>query len=86
MVDEEFLKPSREHLAYIDGMIKTAEHRMVEDIKRYGHGDREYAKQRTREFYLSVEPLRRERDGVVKVIADYYGTQAMPPTLVSNGN
>lgn len=85
-MDEEFLKPSREYLAHLNGQIKAAEVQMMQDIERYGYGDREYAKQRSREFYLSVETLRRERDHVVKVMADFWGLQPRHYTLVSNGD
>lgn len=33
---------------------------------------------------LTVEPLRRERDAVAKLIADYYGLQPMPAQIMSS--
>lgn len=83
MTDEEFLRPSREHLAHLNALIKDAESKMMQDIDRYGYGDREYAKQRSQEFYLSVEPLRREREAVVKVMTDWYGLQAQPTIITT---
>jgi len=82
MVDEELLKPSREHLARLGAEIKRQEELAARDVERYGYGDREYDRQRWAEFYMSGEPLRREQEGVAKVIADYYGLQAAPPPMV----
>lgn len=79
---EELLKPSREHLAHLNGLIAKAEREMVERIERWGKSDKEYARQQSEEYYRSVEPLRRERDAVVKVMADFYGAQAMPTILL----
>lgn len=84
-VDEELLKPSREHLAHLGAEIKRQEELAVRDIERYGYGDREYARQRWAEFYMTVEPLRREIEGVSKVIADYYGLQTAPPPIIVPG-
>lgn len=80
--NEELLKPSREHLAHINGLISKAERDMVEAIQRWGKDDADYARQRTAEYYQVIEPLRRERDAVVKVIADYYGMQPLPVFIV----
>ena len=82
MIDEELLKPSRELLAHLNAMIRIEERAMVERIERWGHDDAEYAYRQSREYYAKIEPLRRQRDGVAKVIADYYGLQPMPPALV----
>jgi len=79
---EEVLKPSREHLAHINGLIAKAEREMVEKIERWGKNDKEYARQQSEEYYRSIEPLRRERDAVVKVMADFYGLQPMPVMFV----
>ncbi len=81
MTDEEFLKPSRDLLALIDGQIAVAEREMVENIKRYGN-DAEYSYQQSREFYAKVEPLRHYRDGIAKTITDYYALQTSPPAIV----
>lgn len=84
-VDEELLRPSREHLAYLNSLIAKAEREMVEKIERWGHDDAEYAYQQSAEYYRSVEPLRRERDAVIKVMADYYGAQPPPPQILAVG-
>lgn len=81
-VDEELLKPSRKHLAHLNALIATAEREMVEAIERWGKDDKEYARRRSDEYYMAIEPLRRERDAVAKVIADYYGLQAAPPQII----
>ena len=83
MIDEELLKPSREHLAHLGAQIKAMEAETVEKIKRYGADDKKYAKEKWREYYLAVEPLRREQEAVVKLIADYYGLQAVPKIIHS---
>ncbi len=83
MIDEELLKTSRDHLARINEMIAAAEREMVEKIERYGSDDAEYSYQHYKEYYAKIDPLRRERDAVVKVIADYYGAQPMPPVIVA---
>jgi ferric iron reductase protein FhuF len=82
MIDEELLKPSREHMARLDALIAKAEREMVERIERWGKDDKEYARQQSEEYYRAVEPMRRERDAVAKVIADYYALQPMPPQVV----
>jgi hypothetical protein len=81
MIDEDLLKPSREMLAKLDAMIRFEERAMVENIERWGKDDKEYARRQSREFYARVEPLRREREGIAKVISDYYALQALPPTI-----
>lgn len=85
MVDEELLKPSREHLARLAAEIKHQEALAMGDIERYGYGDREYARRRWDEFAMTVEPMRREIDAIVKVMADYYGLQPMPPQIIAAG-
>jgi hypothetical protein len=82
MSDEELLRPSREHLARLDRMIREAESEMIQRIERWGKDDKEYARQQSQEYYSRVEPLRRERDGVAKVIADYYGSQPAPSPII----
>jgi hypothetical protein len=83
-IDEELLKPSRQHLAHLDILIAKAEREMVEAIERWGKDDKEYARRRSEEFYMAVEPLRRERDGVAKIISDYYALRAqLPPIIVA---
>lgn len=82
---EEFLRPTREVLARIDAQIATAEREMVERIERWGKDDRDYARQQSAEYYARIEPLRRERDGIAKVIADYYALQPMPPQILVAG-
>ena len=84
MVDEELLRPSREHLAHLSAMIATAEREMIEKIERWGRDDKEYASQQSREYYAKIEPLRREFDYVAQVIADYYGLQTTPAMIVGH--
>lgn len=79
---EEALKPSREHLAHLNGLIAKAEREMVEKIERWGKNDKEYAREQSETYYRSIEPLRSERDAVAKVMADYYGLQPMPAVLI----
>lgn len=83
MVDEELLRPSREHLAALNAQIATLQSQTAEKVENYPYDDKgRYATECWREFYLTIEPLRRERDAVGKVIADYYGLQAMPTIVV----
>ena len=85
-IDEELLRPTREYISHLNGLIAKAEQVMVERIERYAHDDAEYAYQISKEYHLSVEPLRRQRDAAVKIIADYYGLQRLPsaPTTLTN--
>lgn len=62
--------------------IKQHEADTVLNIRHWGRGDEEYEKQKWREHYQWIEPLRREAEAVTKVIADYYARQAMPPIIV----
>jgi hypothetical protein len=80
MIDEELLKPSREHIAYLDAKIKQSEVDTIEKIKR-GSWLADYSDELWRRHHLAVEPMRRERDHVARVIADYYGQQAIPTIL-----
>lgn len=84
-VDEELLKPSRELIASLDVAIKKSEAEAADKIKRFASDDKAYANQIWRDHMLAIEPLRRERDHVVKVIADYYGLQAMPNVVLGPG-
>ncbi len=77
-IDEELLRPSRENLAGLGAEIERQRALAASDIERYGYGDREYARQRWAEFYMTVEPMRREQEAFAKVIADYYGLQTTP--------
>lgn len=77
MVDEELLKPTREHLAMLRYKIATMEVETVEKVKRHPD-DREYARELWYQFDLAVQPMRREIEAVVKVIADYYALQTAP--------
>lgn len=82
MVDEELLRPSREYLARLGAEIKRLEAQTAQKIERYGHGDKEYAREAWGEFYRAVEPMRREQEGFAKIIADYYALQTVPPPIV----
>ena len=44
MIDEELLRPSREHLASLRAEIQRQQELAASDIERYGYGDREYAR------------------------------------------
>ncbi len=81
-IDEELLRPSREHMAMLDAAIKRSEIDTLEKIERF-RGDEAYEQELWRRHYASIEPLRRERDAVAKVIADYYGLQAAPSILIA---
>jgi hypothetical protein len=81
-IDEELLKPSREHLAMLKAEIQRQHDLAVSDIERYGYGDREYARNRWDEYHMNVVPMRREIEAVVKVITDYCTLQPMPPMIV----
>lgn len=80
-VDEEFLRPGREHIAYIDAQIKKSEIDTLEKIEKF-RGDEAYERELWRRHYASIEPMRRERDAVAKVMADYYGLQPMPTVII----
>lgn len=83
MIDEELLKPSREHLASLRDKIAAMEAETVEKIRRYPH-DRDYADELWHHFNLAVIPMRREIEGVGRVIADYYALQSeIPPMIVA---
>lgn len=82
MIDEEILKPSREHLAMLRAEIRRQEELAVGDVDRYSHGDKDYARQRWSEFHMTVEPLRREIEAVVKAMVDYYVSQTAPPPII----
>jgi len=79
-IDEELLKPSREHLALLRAQIASLEAETHEKIKRYGE---DHARVLWNAFHLAVEPLRREQEAVTKVITDYYALQPIPPQIVS---
>jgi hypothetical protein len=81
--NEELIKPSRELLAMLNAKIKAAEKQMVDNIERWGKDDKEYARQQSREYYARIEPLRRQRDHVVKTIADFIDLHAIPYRAVS---
>ena len=74
-VDEELLKPSREHLVMLRSEIERQRELAASDIERYRYGSREYADQRWSEFHMSVAPMYREIEVVVKVMTDYYALQ-----------
>jgi len=80
--DEEILKPSREHLAMLRAEIRRQEELAVGDIDRYGHGSMEYTRQRWSEFHMTVEPMRREIEAVVKAMVDYYAKQVAPASII----
>jgi len=82
VTDEEFLKPSREYLAYISALIKKAEVETREAVERHGKYDKEHARRLWSEFYQRVLPLEREREAVMKVITDYYGLKPKPFSVI----
>jgi hypothetical protein len=81
-IDEELLKPSREHLALLRADIERQRELAASDIERYGYGSREYARQRWDEFHMATGPMYREIEAVVKLMADYYALQSDPPPMV----
>jgi len=81
MIDEELLKPSREHLAMLRAEIERQRELAASDVERYGYGSREYADQRWSEFHMSVAPMYREIEAVGKVIADYYASRPRRPPI-----
>ncbi len=62
--------------------IHSSMHISATRIRIWGKDDKEYARQQSEEYYRSIEPLRRERDAVAKVMADFYGLSAMPVMFV----
>ena len=82
MIDEELLKPSRERLAMLRSEIDRQHELAASDIKRYGHGNSEYARQRWDEYHMAVAPMHREIEAVVKVMADYYALQPLPQMII----
>lgn len=85
MIDEELLKPSREHLALLRAEIESQRALAEGDIKRYGYGSREYARQRWDEFHMATRPMYREIEAVVKTMVDYYAAQPLPPQVIRDG-
>lgn len=85
MIDEEFLRPSREHLTRIRHQIQAMEAETARNIDRYGRDDKEYANQKWGEYHLAIEPMRRELEAVVKVIVDYYALQPLPQLFIETG-
>ena len=81
MIDEELLKPNREYLAALQAQIKALQAETAQKVD-WNPTDKERARELWRQYYLSVEPLRREVDAVVNVIADYYATQTSPPPIL----
>jgi len=82
MSDEELLKPSREHLAMLRAEIRRQQELAVADVERYGYGSKEYARRRWSEFHMTVAPIHREIEAVVKVMTDYYALQTTPNPIV----
>lgn len=81
-IDEELLRQSWEHLAYLNGKIASLADETRQKIDWYPD-DKERARELWRQFSMSVEPMRREIEAVGKAIADYYSAQAMPPVIVA---
>jgi hypothetical protein len=84
-IDEKLLRLSREYIALLRAEIRRQEELVVGDIERYGYGDREYASQRWSEFHMTIEPMRREMEAVVRTITDYYAAQPSPPQFIAAG-
>lgn len=83
MIDEELLKPSREHLDRLKAAIRKSEIDTIEKIDQFKDDDA-YAQELWRRHYVSIAPIRREIEAVVKVITDYYARQAAPTMLIDN--
>jgi hypothetical protein len=81
-IDDELLKPSRELIAHIDAQIGEMEADTVAKIDRYGDVDKDYANDIWHQHQMAIEPLRRQRDHVVMMIAAYYGMQAVPSIIM----
>jgi hypothetical protein len=84
VIDEELLKPSREMIANLTAKIKQHEADTALNIRHWGRDDKEYAKEKWRQHYAAVEPMRREIEAISKVMADYYGLQAAPPKIINS--
>lgn len=84
-MDEKLLEPSREHLTMLRAEIERQRELAARDVERYGYGSAEYADQRWREYHMSVAPMWREIEVVVKVMTDYYALQSSPPPMVIVG-
>ncbi len=82
MIDEELLKPSREHLARLGAEINKSYQRAIETASMYPDNE-DHARAVWRRHHAEIEPLLRERDAVIKIMADYYGLQPMPPQIVA---
>jgi hypothetical protein len=81
-IDEELLKPSREYLAALHMQIEDLRAKASERARWYPY-DEEYVRSVWHRFEMSVLPIRREIDGVGKVITDYYALQSdLPPVIV----
>jgi hypothetical protein len=81
MIDEELLKPSRELLANLDARIRAEEVKTREKINRQtdgSEGDQAVESALWHQFKMTVLPLRRERDSVIKTMAGYYAMQTSP--------
>jgi hypothetical protein len=83
MSDKDLLKPSRDHLTMLRSEIDRQHELAARDIERYGYGSAEYADQRWREYHMSVAPIWREIEGVIKVMADYHALQQIPLMTIS---
>lgn len=77
-IDEELLRPSRERLAELGAQMEALWEETHQKIERYGRTDREFARDRWREYWQAIEPLQREREAVLKVMTEYYNLQAAP--------
>jgi hypothetical protein len=81
MVDEELLKPSREHLAALHARIEGLRARATDRASWYPYDD-EYVRSVWHRFEMQALPIRREIEAVGKVMADYYALQADPPPVI----
>ena len=80
-IDEELLRPTREHLAALHAQIEGLRAKADERARWYPY-DEEYVRSVWDRFEMSILPIRHEIEAVGKVIADYYGAQPMPPQII----
>jgi hypothetical protein len=81
-IDEELLKPTREHIARLGAEIEKHYVNAMETAKMRPH-DRHHERAVWERFYAAIRPLEREREAHVRILADYYALQPMPPQIVA---
>lgn len=82
MIDEELLKPGREHLAMLRGKIDALRAETAQKIERHGRDDDDYVREAWGKFHMAVEPMRQEMEAVVQTMVDYYAGQPLPQIVI----